>query len=264
MGDDEAGPTGGAANRGDDAWNAALYRTHAAFVPALGREVVELLAPAPGERILDLGCGDGTLTEALIAAGADVVGIDASEDMVAAARLRGIDARLADATALAFDREFDAVFSNAALHWMSDADAVIASVHRALKPGGRFVGEFGGAGNVAAITAALVAVLGRRGIDGAAAIPWFFPTAEAYRQRLQRQGFEVDYATLFARPTPLPGDMGAWLETLAAPVLGALPPDERAAARDEAVTLLRPALCDEAGQWTADYVRLRFAARRRD
>ena len=251
-----AGPVGG------DTWSADRYRSHAAFVPALGRGVVELLAPRRGERILDLGCGDGALTEALVAAGAEVVGIDASADMVAAARQRGIDARVVDATALDFDGAFDAVFSNAALHWMTDADAVIAGVGRALTPGGRFVGEFGGAGNVAAITVALLAVLGRRGLDAEAAIPWFFPTAAAYRQRLEHHGFTVTFIELFPRPTPLPGGMDGWLETLAAPVLGALPPDERAAARDEAVALLRPALCDEAGQWTADYVRLRFAAHR--
>lgn len=260
---DRTESAGGGAE-GGDAWSAERYRTHAAFVPALGQGVVDLLAPMAGERILDLGCGDGALTEALIAAGAEVVGVDASADMVAAARRRGIDARLADGADLPFDAEFDAVFSNAALHWMTDADAVIAAVHRALKPGGRFVGEFGGAGNVAAITVALLAVLARRGIDGAAAIPWFFPSAEGYGERLVRHGFIVRFMEMFPRPTPLPGDMASWLDTLAAPVLGALPPDQRAAARDEAVALLRPALCDDTGRWTADYVRLRFSARRDD
>ena len=245
-----------------DSWNAEHYRSHAAFVPALGSAVLDLLAPQPGERILDLGCGDGVLTEALVAAGAEVIGVDASADMVAAARDRGIDARLTDGTALEFDGVFDAVFSNAALHWMPDADAVISGVRRALKPKGRFVGEFGGAGNVASITVALTAVLERRGVDPRTAIPWFFPTPEAYRQRLERQDFAVRFIASIPRPTPLPGGMDGWLETLAAPVLGALPPDERVAARDEAVALLRPALCDELGQWTADYVRLRFAARR--
>lgn len=109
---------------------------------------------------------------------------------------------------------------------------------------------------------ALIAVLGRRGIDGTTAIPWFFPTAEAYRRRLRRFAFEVTFIELFPRPTPLPGEMSGWLETLAAPVFGVLPPGERAAARDEAVALLCPALCDESGRWTADYVRLRFAAHR--
>lgn len=245
-----------------DSWSAERYRTHAGFVPALGSEVLDLLAPQPGERILDLGCGDGVLTEALVAAGAEVIGVDASADMVAAARDRGIDARIADGTALDFDGGFDAVFSNAALHWMTDSDAVISGVRKALKPKGRFVGEFGGAGNVAAITVALLAVLGRRGIDAEAANPWYFPTPDAYRRRLERRGFKVGFIELFPRPTPLPGEMSGWLDTLAAPFLAALSPDERTAARDEAVALLRPALCDEEGRWTADYVRLRFAAER--
>ena len=256
--DDKAGGDGGA----HDAWSAERYRDHAAFVPALGQDVVALLDPQPGERILDLGCGDGALTATLLAAGADVVGIDASEDMVAAARARGIDARVADAAALEFESAFDAVFSNAALHWMTEADAVIVGVHRALKPGGRFVGEFGGHGNVAAITVALGAALARRGRGSGDAMPWFFPTAETYRARLERHGFTVAGIELFPRPTPLPGGMEDWLETLAAPVLARLSSSDRAAVRDEAVALLRPALCDGDGRWTADYVRLRFAARR--
>ena len=126
--------------------------------------VVDLLAPRPGERILDLGCGDGALTEKLAAAGCDVVGADASAELVKAARARGLDARLMNGEALDFDGEFDAVFSNAALHWMLRPDAVIDGVYRALKPGGRFVGEFGGAGNVATIASALEAALDRRGL----------------------------------------------------------------------------------------------------
>ncbi|NNG05803.1 MAG: methyltransferase domain-containing protein [Inquilinus sp.] len=244
-----------------DDWDVRRYRDHAAFVPALGAPVVTLLAPRPGERILDLGCGDGTLTESLIAAGAEVVGIDASADMVAAARARGIDARTADAAALSFTAEFDAVFSNAALHWMTAADAVLAGVRRALRPGGRFVGEFGGAGNVAAIVTALTAVLAGRGVDFASISPWYFPTVDAYHGRLEAHGFGVDTIESIPRPTPLPGAMEDWLETLAAPAFRVLSERERAAARDKAVALLRPALCDERGRWTADYVRLRFAAR---
>ena len=157
-------------------------------------------------------------------------------------------------------REFDAVFSNAALHWMPDADAVIAGVQRALKPGGRFVGEFGGHGNVAAIVVALVATLVRRGHDGAAAIPWYFPTAEAYRAKLEHHGFAVDRIELIPRPTPLPTDMAGWLDTFAENFFGRLEPNEKTEARAEVLALLRPCLCDDDGRWTADYVRLRFAA----
>src|SRR6266849_4306388 len=154
-------------------WKADRYAQHAHFVPALGQPVLDLLKPSPGERILDLGCGDGVLTEKIVAAGATVVGLDAAPDMVTAAKHRGLDARLIDGMNLRFNREFDAVFSNAALHWMkSDPDAVIAGVARALKPGGRFVAEMGGHGCVAAITVALITVLQRRGIE-TDAIPWY-------------------------------------------------------------------------------------------
>ena len=242
-------------------WEPKRYQTHAGFVPELGAPVLELLEPEAGERILDLGCGDGTLTLRLIEAGAEVVGVDSSQAMVDAARARGIDARVADARALEFDGEFSAVFSNAALHWIHDADAVLESVSRALVSGGRFVAEFGGHGCVAAIVVAMVAVLERRGVDGRAAVPWYFPSVEEYRTRLSRHGFAVDSIALIPRPTPLPTDMRGWLETFAGPFVGQLAGDERSAALDEAVELLRPALCDGSGQWTADYVRLRFRAR---
>jgi trans-aconitate methyltransferase len=242
-------------------WNADRYAQNAHFVPALGQPVLELLKPTAGERILDLGCGDGVLTEKLVAAGATVVGVDASADMIAAATRRGIDARVMDGTALAFDREFDAVFSNAAMHWMkSDPDAVISGVRRALKPGGRFAAEMGGHGCVAAITVAMLAVLKQRGIDTSAVIPWYFPTVDDYRGRLERGGFTVDYIELIPRPTPLPTAMEGWLATFCEPVLNAVPPGDRAAAIGEVIALVRPVLCDEQGRWTADYIRLRFAA----
>ena len=143
-----------------------------------------------------------------------------------------------------------------------DPDAVIVGVHRALKPGGRFVGEFGGHGNVAAITVALLAVLARRGIDGAAISPWYFPTADAYGERLQSQGFDIQTIELIPRPTPLPTDMEGWLRTMAGPFFAALEKDDRAEALAETVRLLKPSLCDHRGNWTADYVRLRFHAQR--
>lgn len=250
------------ANPGQQHWKAESYQQHTGFVPVLGAPVLELLAPKADERILDLGCGDGALTEKLVAAGADVLGVDASDTMIDAARARGLDVRILDGQKLDFDHAFDAVFSNAALHWMLDPDAVIAGVHRALKPGGRFVGEFGGHGNVAAITVAILAVLERRGIDGAALSPWYFPTTDSYRARLEAHGFQVTSIDLIPRPTPLPTDMEGWLRTMAGPFFATLDDDDRTAALGETISLLAPCLRDEQGGWTADYVRLRFSARR--
>lgn len=242
------------------AWDPERYARHARFVSELGQPVLDLLAPRPGERILDLGCGDGVLTERLVAAGCRVVGVDGSPAQVAAARARGIDAHVTDGQALTFEDEFDAVFSNAALHWMKRADHVIAGVRRALRPAGRFVGEMGGRGCVEAIRSALIAGLERRGIDGTALDPWYFPDVPEYRARLEAARFRVDYIALLPRPTPLPGDVTGWLETFAECFTGALPTADRAAYVAEVREALRPLLCDASGAWTADYVRLRFAA----
>jgi len=244
-------------------WSPESYEKHARFVSDLGAPVVELLAPRPGERILDLGCGDGALTEKLVALGCEVVGVDGSAEQVAGARRRGLDARVADGQALEFESEFDAVFSNAALHWMKRADAVIDGVWRALRPGGRFVAECGGHGCVDRIATALLAALARRGIDGAKFHPWLFETDVRYRARLEARGFEVPYIALIPRPTPLPGDIAGWLETFTESFTAALPPAERPAFLAEVREALRPQLCDAAGNWTADYVRLRFAAKKR-
>ena len=242
-------------------WNAEGYARNAAFVPALGAPLVDRLNPQPGERILDVGCGDGTLTEQIAARGAAVVGVDASAEMVAAAQKRGLDARLVDAQRLPFVDEFDAAFSNAVLHWIPDADAVVAGVNRALKKGGRFVGEFGGHTNVAAIMTALRAVLPKYGITAPSG--WYYPTPREYGERLQKHGFVVDDIALVPRPTPLPTGMDGWLETFRGTILNQLDADARQRAKAELIELLRPSLCDELGNWTADYVRLRFAATKR-
>jgi trans-aconitate methyltransferase len=245
-------------------WSAQRYAATAHFVPAFGAPVVELLDPRPGERILDLGCGDGVLTATIAAAGARVVAVDAAPDMVAAAKARGLDARVVPGQHLAFDREFDAVFSNAALHWMHPPEAVLAGVARALKPGGRFVAEMGGHNNTAAIQTAFRAVLGRRGVEALRLSPWYFPSAAAYRAKLETAGFHVDEIAILPRPTPLDAGLGAWLDTFAEDFLNPLPADDRAAARQEIIDLLEPILKDETGLWIADYVRLRFRATLRE
>ena len=244
-------------------WNPDDYARNARFVARLGEPLIDLLAPQPGERVLDLGCGDGALTEKLAAAGCIVVGVDGSPAQVAAAQARGLDARVADGHALPFDNEFHAVFSNAALHWMRDPDQVIAGVARALKPGGRFVGEMGGAGNIAIVWAALVDTLSRRGIDAAALNPWYFPSAEEYQGRLEAGGFSVNSIELFPRPTTLPGDIRGWLETFGGAFLSSADAAVREQIIDELREILRPSLQTPDGVWVADYVRLRFAATKR-
>ncbi len=241
-------------------WSAERYARHASFVPALGASILERLAPQPGERILDLGCGDGVLTASLVAAGASVLGIDASEEMLTAARTRGLDVQQLDARCLAFDSEFDAVFSNAALHWIPDAAVVVRGVVRALKPGGRFVAELGGHGNVAAIATAIRAVLARHRI--ACDWPWYYPSADEYGGLLRAHGLTVEFITLFPRPTPLPTGMGGWLDTFRHALFASLPADVSATVQAEIVALLAPSLCDVFGHWTADYVRLQVVARR--
>jgi SAM-dependent methyltransferase len=245
---------------GTQTWDPERYARNARFVADLGMPVVELLAPRPGERILDLGCGDGALTRKLVEMGCEVVGVDGSALQIEAARASGLDARVMDGERLEFDAEFDAVFSNAALHWMKRADDVMRGVARALRPGGRFVAECGGHGCVATIVGALDRALARRGIDSRTVNPWYFPTAEDYGARLRAAGFAIRSIALFPRPTPLPGDVTGWLETFAESFTSPLAPTERAPFVAEVKADLEPRLCDSEGRWTADYVRLRFAA----
>lgn len=242
-------------------WDAKLYADNARFVSDLGSPVLDLLAPRPGERILDLGCGDGALTKKIADLGCDVVGVDGSAEMIAAARELGLDARVVDGQALGFHEEFDAVFSNAALHWMKKPGAVIAGVWRALRPGGRFIAEMGGEGNIASIVGGLDKALSARGLKPESL--WFFPSEEQYRSLLEAQGFEVKAISLFPRPTPLPGNVGAWLETFVQPYLRHLAETERAPFIAEVSEALRPVMCAKDGTWVADYVRLRFAAVKR-
>jgi trans-aconitate methyltransferase len=231
-------------------------------VPRLGAPVLDLLAPQPGERILDLGCGDGVLTHELVTAGAVVTGIDASPEMIAAARARGLDAHVIAGQDLAENQAYDAVFSNAALHWMTQPERVAANVFRALRPGGRFVAEFGGFGNTAAVQTATYAVLARRGVDGASRNPWYFPSVEDYRAVLENAGLSVEQIALIPRSTQLNGPLADWLELFAQSLLDGFAGVERKAITEEVEALLRPILRDSKGVWFVDYVRLRFAARR--
>lgn len=243
-------------------WDPDAYGRNGAFVHALAGAVLEWLDPQPAENILDLGCGDGQLTQRLAATGAMVRGFDASPQMAAAARSRGIEVDEGSAEHLPYpNRTFDAVFSNAALHWILDQEGMLSQVHRVLKPGGRFVAEMGGHGNIAAIRVAFMAVAARHGFDGREDNVNYYPTPAEYTRRLENHGFQVKQISLIPRPTPLAEDgMAGWIRIFRRGVLETLPEAVRDSVVDEAVALLAPALRDFEGHWTADYVRLRFIA----
>ena len=245
-------------------WDPAHYARFAAFVPALGAPVLALLAPAPGERILDVGCGDGVLTEQIVAAGARVVGVDASTDMIAAAVAKGLDARVGDAQALTFAAEFDAAFSNAALHWMLDANAVARGVFAALKPGGRFVGEMGGDGNVATLRRVLRDTVVAMGFTPPAHDPQWYPTVAAFAAIYAAAGFTDIEAQLIDRPTPLPTGAYDWFRTFRVGFLdtAGVPEDRRDDLARRAATIADAALRQPDGSVAADYVRLRFSMRK--
>ena len=238
-------------------WDAADYARVGGFVPALGEAALDLLDPQPGEHILDVGCGDGTLTLKIKERGADVVGIDNSLSMIGAARGRGIDARLMDAAQLKFAEAFDAAFSNATLHWVLDKERAARAIWFALKFGGRFAGEMGGAGNLASLRQALDDELVARGYGPPTYAANWYPGVDEFVELYEAAGFDDDMdVRLVERPTPLEHGVAAWVTTFRAGWLdrAGVPIDERESIAD--------AVADRVGTIVADYVRLRFIMRK--
>jgi trans-aconitate methyltransferase len=245
-------------------WNAADYARVGSFVPELGAAALDLLDPRPGEHILDVGCGDGVLTRRIIERGAYVVGIDSSPDMVAAAKAAGLDVHLLDAAQMRFEAEFDAAFSNAALHWMLDRQAVAAAIFRALKPGARFAGEMGGMDNIATLRRGIRAELIERGYPVPAEDPQWYASPEQFTRVYGGAGFTDIDARIIPRETELASGVADWVKTFRAGWLDAAEVPE--ADRDEVAAAierrLEPQLRRPDGTWFADYVRLRFIMRK--
>jgi trans-aconitate methyltransferase len=236
--------------------NAADYARVGGFVAELGGAALDLLDPQPGERILDIGCGEGTLTKRIAERGATVTGIDDSLDMIRAAHANGVDALVVDASDMQFDEEFDAAFSNAALHWMPQKDAVASGIFRALKPGGRFAGEMGGEGNIAKLREALDTELVIRGYVPPSESGNWYPSPGEFAGVYEGAGFEQVDARLIERPTPLEHGIAQWVTTFRRGWLDAagVPEQERAE--------IGAAVADRFGSNVADYVRLRFIMRK--
>jgi len=243
-------------------WNATLYDSKHAFVSDYGKSLLSLLDAQPGERILDLGCGTGHLTHEIAETGAQVTGIDSSPEMIEAARKAypELSFFVMDARTFHFETPFHAVFSNAVLHWIPEAEQVAQRIVAALQPGGRFVAEFGGKGNVATIIF---------GVQQAAqevahlkpASSWYYPSISQYTALLEQQGLEVRLAQLFDRPTKLEGEQGMrnWIMMFGQQLLQAIPTQQQAAVIARAEEILRPQLHHD-GTWYADYRRLRIVA----
>jgi trans-aconitate methyltransferase len=242
-----------------DSWDARLYEGEHSFVWKYGAALLPLLDPQPGEQILDLGCGTGQLTAEIAATGAGTLGIDSSPEMIGQARQNypKLKFQLADACTFVSPEQFDAVFSNAALHWIPDARTVVRTIFRVLKPGGRFVAELGGKGNTGLVLAALAAVGAR---DPFAT--FYFPSVGEYASLLESEGFEVRFATLFDRPTELEDPVRGleqWLEMFQQKALGAIPVDRRREAISQVEDRVRGELFYN-GKWRVDYRRLRVVA----
>ena len=248
----------------DRRWDSALYEQHHGYVSRLGADLIDLLAPQPAERILDLGCGTGHLTQEIAERGATVTGLDNDDAMLARARANYPQLHFvqADGQNFSVDAPYDGIFSNAALHWMRDAQGAVACMARALRPGGRLVAEFGGGDNVQLLYGGFCDALRELGLAPPARFPWYFPTPAAYSQLLAAHGLEVLAARLFPRPTKLEGAQGLrnWYLMFLGEHLDQLDSDTRERVLVAAEGRLRPSQWQD-GCWIADYIRLRVVAR---
>jgi trans-aconitate methyltransferase len=239
-------------------WDAAEYARVGGFVAELGQAALDLLDPHAGERILDVGCGDGTLTKKIVQRGATVLGIDNSPEMIAAAREKGIDAVRMDVADMTFRSEFDAVFSNATLHWVLETEQAARAIFRALKAGGRFAGELGGEGNIARLREALDTELVIRGYLPPTESSNWYPSPEEFAAVYEAAGFDHIDARLIERPTPLDHGIGEWVTTFRKGWL------DRAGVPEQERAEIASAVADRFGSNVADYVRLRFIMRKPD
>jgi 2-isopropylmalate synthase len=249
----------GMMKRNENSWNASEYTKHASFVSNLALPVVDLLAPSEGEEVLDLGCGEGTLALEIQKSGAKVTGVDLSHEMVKSARAKGIDAMVMSVTEMEFKSRFDAVFSNAVLHWVKECETAVRNIYEALKPNGRFVAEFGGSGNCKIVVDAMKEVFKNHLEFGAFEDPWYFPSVEEYSKVLELCGFSVEYCELIPRPTPV-DDIANWLDLFANGVTAHLSREEFAMFKEEVSRVAKQKLYDENNGWHVDYVRLRVKA----
>ncbi|HWG58166.1 MAG TPA: class I SAM-dependent methyltransferase [Candidatus Acidoferrales bacterium] len=249
---------------GEQAWNPKLYGEKHSFVWEMAEDLLGLLAARPREKILDVGCGSGEMTARIANSGAVVTAIDSSAEMIKQARLKFPEIRFEqmDAREIRFDAKFDAVFSNAALHWIPQPERVVIGIRGALRTGGRFVAEFGGRGNIAQLVEAISQAHAARGLDPEAWNPWYYPSAAEYARILDSRGFKTRLAMLFDRPTPLEdGERGleTWLRMFGGSFIAAMPAGERDAFVQDVIRLARPSLFRNR-QWVLDYRRLRVIA----